>query len=120
MTIQPSLLELWKRRFRAQVKAYNTAKRNLDTLTASDTATKAEIREAKEKERLARGIVRGGAQMLTILSRPFDINNKEAIADLEIDYGMPGKRSRELPGTSVSFVKWFESYWGTKLDATDE
>ena len=120
MAIQPSLLELWKRRFRAQVKAYHVAKRNLDTVLADANATKAEKREAKEKERLARGIVRGGAQMLTILSRPFDINNKEAIADLEIDYGMPGKRSRELPGTSVSFVKWFESYWGTKLDATDE
>lgn len=115
MAIQPSLLELWKRRFRAQVKAYLKAKEYLDTLTASDTATKAEIREAKEKERLARGIVRGGAQMLTILSRPFDINNKEAIADLEIDYGMPGKRSRELPGTSVSFLTWYKQYYGSDL-----
>lgn len=116
MAIQPSLLELWKRRFRAQVKAYNTAKRILDTLTDDPDATKKQIREAQDKERLARGIVRGGAQMLIILSQPFNINNLDAIKDLEIDYGIPGKRSRELPGTSVSFVKWFESYYGTRID----
>ena len=116
MAIQPSLLELWKRRFRAQVKAYNIAKRNLDTLTASDTATKKEIREARDKERLARGIVRGGAQMLTILARPFDINNKDAIHDLEIDYGIPGERTRPLPGTSVSFLQWYQRYYGQSLD----
>lgn len=112
MATQPSLLELWKRRFRAQVKAYNTAKRILDTVTEDPNATKKQIREAKDKERLARGIVRGGAQMLTILARPFDINNADAIRDLEIDYGIPGERSKPLPGTSVSFERWFREYYG--------
>ena|SRR5690242_14506719 len=116
MAIQPSMLELWKRRFRAQVKAYNTAKRILDTLTDDPNATKKQIREARDKERLARGIVRGGAQMLTIMSRPFDINNLDAIKDLEIDYGIPGERSRPLPGTSVSFVQWYERYYGQSID----
>lgn len=115
MATNPSLLELWQRRFRAQVKAYNTAKRNLDTLTESGTATKKEIREARDKERLARGIVRGGAQMLMILCQPFNINNLEAIRDLEIDYGIPGERSRPLPGTSVTFLQWFERYYGHKI-----
>ena len=116
MAIQPSMLELWKRRFRAQVKAYNTAKRILDTLTEDPNATKKQIREARDKERLARGIVRGGAQMLTIMRQPFNINNLDAIKDLEIDYGIPGERSKPLPGTSVSFVQWFERYYGESID----
>lgn len=115
MAPNPSMLELWKRRFRAQIKAYNTAKRNLDTVLADENATKAQKREAKEKERLARGIVRGGAQMLIIMGQPFNINNQEAIRDLEIDYGIPGERSRPLPGTSVTFLQWFERYYGYSL-----
>jgi hypothetical protein len=58
--------------------------------------------------------------MLIIMARPFDINNLEAIKDLEIDYGIPGERSRPLPGTSVSFLQWFERYYGWSLTDEDE
>lgn len=114
---QKSLLAQWQTRFKGSVKQYLKAKEYLDTLP--DTATDDEYFKAYGRERLLRGVVRGNAQTLIILSRPFQANDNVAIGDLEIDYGMPGERSKPRPGTSPSFSKWYEEYYGFSPDEAE-
>jgi len=109
LATQPSLLAQWQRKFKTAVRSYLKAKQYLDTLP--DTATDDEYADARDKERLLRGIVRGEAQCLIILSRPWQADDKVAIADLEIDYGMPGERSKPRPGVSPTISAWFEEYY---------
>jgi hypothetical protein len=106
---QKSLLAQWQAKFKASVKLYLKTKEYLDTLP--DTASDDEYADARDKERLTRGMVRGMAQCLIILSRPWEADNKQSIADLEIDYGMPGTRSKPRPGVSPTISKWFEEYY---------
>lgn len=101
---QPSLLRMWQSRFKATVAAYLKAKATLDATPKEDEAYLA----WRDRERMLRGVVRGGAQMLIILVRPWEAKDNEKILDLEIDYGMPGKRSRPLPGVSPSMSKFLE------------
>lgn len=111
---QPSLLRQWQSRFKATVSTYLKAKAELDRINeaiesgGADQALIADHQVARDRERLTRGVVRGGAQMLIILCRPWEWKDPEKIMDLEIDYGMPGKRSRPLPGVSPSVSKWLE------------
>lgn len=106
---QPSLLVQWQKKFKAAVKLYLQAKHNLDTLP--DTASDDEYAAARDRERLTRGVVRGMAQCLIILSRPWQADDKVAILDLEIDYGMPGQRSKPRPGISPTISQHFEEYY---------
>jgi len=111
---QPSLLRQWQSRFKATVAAYLKAKAELDRIEeeiekgGADSALSVEHDAAVRRERLTRGVVRGGAQMLIILCRPWEWKDQEKILDLEIDYGMPGKRSRPLPGVSPTLSKFLE------------
>lgn len=104
MVAQPSLLRAWQARFKTTVSAYLRAKEEFDAHPEVDE----EWIRLRERERMLRGVVRGGAQMLIILVRPFEAKDNTAIMDLEIDYGMPGKRSRPLPGVSPSMSKFLE------------
>lgn len=97
---QPSLLRMWQSRFKATVASYLKAKAALDA--------DPENQQLRDRERMLRGVVRGGAQMLIIMVRPWEYKDNEKILDLEIDYGMPGKRSRPLPGVSPSMSKFLE------------
>lgn len=106
MRSQPSLLEMWQTRFKSTVKQYNEA---LDAMHAVEGDGDA-YDKARDRERLLRGVVRGGAQMLIILARPYEANSTTAIKDLEIDYGVPGERSRPLPGVSPSIAKLFPEH----------
>lgn len=110
---QPTLLRLWRARMRSAVKAYLVAKDNLDTL--ADTEDGDAYETARDKERLLRGIVRGMATMYLVLADPANANNKVALSDLEIDFGMPGKRSKPKPGTSDTFLRWYKEYYGEEL-----
>jgi len=110
---QPSLLRMWQARFKAQVAAYIKAKEEYDLLEerqndAPDTAGAVDLHAAERKERLLRGVVRGSAQMLIILTNPASAKDMKAVADLEIDYGMPGKRNRPRVGTSPTVSKYLE------------
>jgi len=111
MRTQPSLLAQWQAKFKSAVRLYLQAKEDLDTITANVLAGEDEIQKARDRERLTRGVVRGMAQCLIILSRPWEANNKVAILDLEIDYGMPGTRSKPRAGVSPTISKWFEEYY---------
>lgn len=109
---RPSLLRQWQSRFKASVSSYLKAKDALDHFTEKapvmDLRIDEEYIKLRDRERMLRGVVRGSAQMLIILCRPWEWKNNEAILDLEIDYGMPGKRSRPLPGASPTLSKFFE------------
>lgn len=110
---QPSLLRMWQARFKATVATYLKAKQELDDMAESlgpyvPLFEDSNYRKLHDRERMLRGVVRGGAQMLIILVRPWEAKDNEKILDLEIDYGMPGKRSRPLPGVSPSMSKFLE------------
>jgi hypothetical protein len=100
MAAQPSLLRQWQSRFKATVASYLKAKAELDA--------DPENRALRDRERMLRGVVRGGAQMLIILCRPWEWKDNTAILDMEIDYGMPGKRSKPRPGVSPTVSKFLE------------
>jgi hypothetical protein len=114
MAAQPSLLRQWQARFKATVASYLKAKAELDRISAQleelspDTALIQEHQAAHDRERMLRGVVRGGAQMLIILARPWDAKNTDAIKDMEIDYGMPGKRSKPRAQVSPAISKYIE------------
>lgn len=114
MPAQPSLLRQWQSRFKATVASYLKAKAELDRINqaindgGADQALIQEQLAARDRERMLRGVVRGGAQMLIILCNPWSWKNNDAILDLEIDYGMPGKRSKPRPGVSPIISKFFE------------
>lgn len=95
---------MWQSRFKATVASYLKAKEVLD---ATPQGHETYI-DALKRERMLRGVVRGGAQMLIILVRPFEYKDNEKILDMEIDYGMPGERSRPLPGVSPTMSKFLE------------
>jgi len=108
---QPSLLRMWQSRFKATVASYVKAKAELDATPMPQVTNWAELEEylkRRDRERMIRGVVRGGAQMLIILCRPWEAKDNAAILDLEIDYGMPGKRSKPRPGVSPSMSKFLE------------
>lgn len=106
---QPSILRTLKARMKSSVNQYLKAKEYLDTLP--DDADDDEYGKAKDRERLLRGVVRGSAQMFIAVANPAEQNNKNAINDLEIDYGMPGKRSRQRPPVSENVTKFMEQYY---------
>lgn len=108
--MQPSLLRTLKARLTNSVKQYNQALRILDTLP--DTASDDEYGKAKDRERLLRGVVRGCAQMYIVVANPAEQNSKDAINDLEIDYGMPGKRSKPKAQASTIGSKFIAEYYG--------
>lgn len=103
---QPSLLKMWQAKFKNSIRAYLKVKADLDRIEKEmneggmvDTAIIVEHQAARDKERLLRGIVRGGAGMVLILCRPPESAYtgkayQEAIHDLEVEYGMPGKKFR--------------------------
>lgn len=108
---QPSLLRQWQSRFKATVAAYNKAKTDLDSHPMPKVLDGPEFEEylkRRDRERMLRGVVRGGAQMLIILVRPWEWKDNAAILDMEIDYGMPGKRSKPRPGVSPTMSKFLE------------
>lgn len=115
---QPSLLRMMQARFLSQIKAYKKAKAELDALEeradneSVDTALIKEIEAAKHKERLTRGIVRGSAQMLIIVATPHEAKDNNAINDLEIDSGMPGKRSKPRARASEMSKAFLDQYYG--------
>lgn len=106
---QKSLLAQWQTRFKSSVKQYNEALDKMNTLADSDDGSAYD--NARDRERLLRGVVRGNAQCLIILCRPWQANDNTEIADLEIDYGMPGKRSKPRPGVSPTISKWFAEWY---------
>lgn len=102
---------MWQARFKSTVASYLKAKEALDEYTAAsinDIEADPEYIRLHDRERMLRGVVRGGAQMLIIMVRPYEAKDNAAILDLEIDYGMPGKRSKPLPGVSPSMSKFLE------------
>lgn len=106
---QPSLLRQWQSRFKATVAAYLKAKAELDEIEADrHIYAGSEWQKARDRERMLRGVVRGGAQMLIILVRPWEWKDNTAILDMEIDYGMPGERSKPRPGVSPTMSKFLE------------
>lgn len=113
MPAQPSLLRQWQSRFKATVASYLKAKADLDEYRHNVNEghrhhDEDEAQQLRDRERMLRGVVRGGAQMLIILTNPWSWKNNEAILDLEIDYGMPGKRSKPRPGVSPTMSKFLE------------
>jgi len=107
--MQPSLLRTLQARLKNSVVQYNKAKRILDTLPedADDDA----YGKAKDRERLLRGVVRGCAQMYIVVANPAQQSDKDAINDLEIDYGMIGTRSRPKAQASEITRKFLEDYY---------
>lgn len=119
---QPSILRAMQSRFKAQVKSYLKAKADLDRINeqieqgGADQGLIAEHHAAYSRERVQRGVVRGAAQQLMLLARPAFAKDPDYVHDFEIDYGMPGKRKRPLPGVSPSFSKYMEdNYPGGRL-----
>lgn len=110
MPTQPSILTMMQRRMRSAVRQYNQAKARLDALEDEPT-TKAELREAHNRERLLRGVVRGSAQMYLCVANPAEASNKDSINDLEVDYGFPGKRSRPKAMPSEVGAKFLREYY---------
>lgn len=105
MAAQPSLLRMWQAKFKNSIRQYVNIKAEADGIMAeidrggADTALSVEYQAAHDKERLLRGVVRGNASMLLILCRPNEAALKgrqyaEAVHDLEVEYGMPGKKFR--------------------------
>jgi hypothetical protein len=108
--MQPSLLKTLKARLVNSIKQYNQALDILNTLP--DDADDDAYGKAKDRERLLRGVVRGSAQMYIVVANPAQQSDKNAINDLEIDYGMPGKRSRPRAKASDIGSKFLEEYYG--------
>ena len=107
---QPSILKMLQARLRSSVVQYKKAKAILDTLSATETNDD-EYYKARDRERLLRGVVRGCAQMFICVANPAQANSKDAINDLEIDYGVPGKRSRPKAQVSETVAKFMEEYY---------
>lgn len=109
MPAQPSLLRQWQARFKSTVAAYLKALEEFERVEAAGHIYgEDEWQKARDRERMLRGVVRGGAQMLIILAQPWNAKNTDAIRDMEIDYGMPGKRSKPRPGVSPAISKYVE------------
>jgi hypothetical protein len=108
---QPSILNMLKARLKSSVKQYLAAKEKLDELEDNPMIGDDEYGKARDRERLLRGVVRGCAQMFIAVANPAEASNKTAIADLEIDYGMPGKRSRQRPPVSEAVTKFMQEYY---------
>lgn len=109
MATQPSILRMLQARMRSSVKQYNQALDILNTLADSDDESAYD--NALSRERLLRGVVRGCAQMFICVANPAQANSKDAINDLEIDYGIRGKRSRPKAQVSETVAKFMEEYY---------
>lgn len=88
----PSLQRLFEAKMRTAVKAYNKQYDRLNELTLmfEDAESMPDVIAAKNKERLLRGMVRGSAQMLLCLYRPYEHKSQDAIKELEHDFGTKG------------------------------
>lgn len=106
---QPSILRTMKSRMRSAVKQYVNAKQILDT--ADDDLDDDAYGKLHDRERLLRGVVRGTAQMFLVVANPAFASNKDYINDLEIDYGMPGKRSKPKAQVSDTVSKFLDEYY---------
>lgn len=111
---QPSILRAMQSRFKAQVASYLKAKAELDRVNeqieegGADAGLIADHQAAYGRERVQRGVVRGAAQILLLLANPAFAKNPDYVHDLEIDYGMPGKRKRPKPPVSPTLSKFFQ------------
>lgn len=106
---------MWQAKFKNSIKSYLKTNDDLVALKATaheldefgaygpdeelDEDLTQAINALVGKERLLRGVVRGNASMLLILCRPNEAALKgrqyaEAVHDLEVEYGMPGKKFR--------------------------
>lgn len=95
----PTLQKLFESKMRTAVKAYNRQydlwqEELKDCEEAGGDDPDMKIRE---KERLLRGMVRGSAQMLLCLYRPYEHKNTDAINDLEADFGVKGVEYKKTP-----------------------
>lgn len=115
---QPSLLRMLQSRFLTQIKTYNKAHTELNNLLElmnedGSTFDRGELYEKlKAKERLTRGIVRGSAQMLIIISNPAQAKDNDAINDLEYDSGLQGiNRSKPKARASDMSKAFLDQYY---------
>lgn len=115
--VQKTLRAILQARFKSQVAAYRKAYAALENPTYEQKTNPTEFHKLKEKEVYLRGVVRGAAQILIVLTRPTEHKNKEAIRKLELDYGMPGERGIVQTGSRV-MQEFFEDRWSTS-DASD-
>lgn len=117
-----SLLRIWQTRFKSQVAAYRKiyvqleAKRKEMNDVGPDAADIADLQALEQREMYLRGVVRGAAQILIVLTRPYAYKDKDEIRKLELDYGMPGERVVNQVGTRAA-QKWFEDNWSSVADS---
>ena len=115
---QPSLLRMMQSRFLSQIKQANAAREELEAYesTLDKYTPKNEDPHwvaLRAKERLTRGIVRGSAQMLIIVSNPAEAKDNDAIGDLEYDSGLKGvERSKPRPKASEFSKAFLDRYYG--------
>lgn len=123
MAVGKSLLRMWQTRFKSQVAAYRKvyaeleAKRKDMNDNGPDNADIADLQALERREVYLRGVVRGAAQVLIILTRPYAYKDKDEIVKLERDYGMPGERGYNPTGTRNAH-EFFEDQWST-FDQSD-
>lgn len=105
----PSLQRLFEAKMRTAVKAYNKVYDELDEKNhnpESGEGYAVEFIQLKNKERLLRGMVRGSAQMLLCLYRPYEHKSQDAIKELEHDFGTNGvDRPKPAPPISRPYEK---------------
>lgn len=97
----PSLQRLFEAKMRTSVKAYNKTYDELENYQhdpADADLPDTDYQSLKNKERLLRGMVRGSAQMLLCLYRPYEHKNQDALKEIEADFGTKGvDRPRPRP-----------------------
>lgn len=106
---QPSILRMLQTRMKSAVKQYVVALDNMNALADSDDGDAYDA--ARDRERLLRGVVRGSAQMYIAVANPAQASSKDAINDLEVDYGFPGTRSRPRAKASDTVSKFLDEYY---------
>lgn len=110
MATQPSIMRMLQTRMKSAVKQYVVALDKMNSLADSDDGDAYDA--ARDRERLLRGVVRGSAQMYIAVANPAEANRKEAINDIEVDYGFPGTRSRPRAKASDTVSKFLDGYYG--------
>lgn len=106
---QPSILRMLQARMKSAVKQYVAALDQMNALAEGEDGDAYD--KARDRERLLRGVVRGSAQMYIAVANPAQANSKDAINDLEVDYGFPGQRSRPRAKASDTVSKFLDEYY---------
>jgi len=109
MATQPSILRMLQARMKSSVKQYVAALDQMNNLAEGEDGDAYD--KARDRERLLRGVVRGSAQMYIAVANPAQANSKDAINDLEVDYGFPGQRSRPRAAASTNVSKFLDEYY---------